>query len=177
MLGKNILLRAPEPIDIDLLYTWENDQKVWHLGNTLSPYSRFEIEQFVLNSTHDIYATRQLRFMIDWHGSQHGNVTVGSVDLFDFDPHHRRAGIGILIDEKYRRNGFAGESLELLTEYCFKTLCLHQVYCNIEASNQESIRLFTRQGFKTCGLRKQWLFKNHEWSDELMLQLINPLGV
>lgn len=171
------MLRAPEPADIDLLYKWENDQRVWHLGNTLSPYSRFEIEQFVLNSSHDIYASKQLRFMIDWHSYSGGTLTVGSVDLFDFDPHHRRAGIGILISEGYRKQGFATEALELLTEYCFTTLSLHQVFCNIESSNQDSIRLFTRLGFKSCGLRKQWLLRDNAWTDELMLQLINPTQV
>jgi diamine N-acetyltransferase len=174
MIGTNILLRAPEPSDIDHLFRWENDQRVWHLGNTLSPYSRFEIEQFILNSGHDIYASKQLRFMIDWHKASNGTVTIGSVDLFEFDPFHRRAGVGILIDEDYRRKGFASETLELLAEYCFHTLHLHQVFCNIENSNQESIRLFTKSGYKTCGLRKQWLLRDQQWSDELMLQLINP---
>jgi len=174
MIGANLLLRAPEPSDIDLLYRWENDQRVWHMGNTLSPYSRFEIEQFVLNSGHDIYASKQLRFMIDWHKAAGGTQTIGSIDLFDFDPYHRRAGVGILIDAEYRRKGFASESMELLSEYCFQTLNLHQLFCNIENSNQESIRLFTKAGYKTCGLRKQWLLRNRQWCDELMLQLINP---
>jgi diamine N-acetyltransferase len=174
MIGTNILLRAPEPSDIDQLYRWENDQRVWHLGNTLSPYSRFEIEQFILNSGHDIFVSKQLRFMIDWHKAALGPVTIGSIDLYDFDPYHRRAGIGILIDELYRRKGFASEALELITDYSFHTLNLHQIFCNIENNNQESIRLFTKAGYKTCGLRKQWLLRNQNWSDELMLQLINP---
>jgi diamine N-acetyltransferase len=173
MIGKHILLRAPEPADINQLYIWENDPSIWHLGNTLSPYSRFEIEQFVLNAGHDIYASKQLRFMIEWHDCPDKNIAVGSIDLFDFEPHHKRAGIGILIDEKYRKNGFATEALELLIQYCFNTLNLHQLFCNIENDNHDSIRLFTRLGFKTCGLRKQWLFRKGKWNDEMMLQLIN----
>ena len=32
--------------------------------------------------------------------------TVGTIDIFDFDPFHNRAGIGILIaDEEYRTKG------------------------------------------------------------------------
>jgi diamine N-acetyltransferase len=174
MIGKNISLRAPEPSDIDILYNWENDPKVWHLGNTLSPYSRFEIEQFILNASHDIFVTKQLRFMIDWHSSADGLSTVGSIDLYDFDPYHRRAGVGILIDEPFRRRGFASEALELLADYCFNTLNLHQLYCNIENSNHDSITLFTSHGYKTCGLRKQWLLRNRTWCDEIMLQLFNP---
>ena len=69
MIGPNLLLRAPEPSDIDIIFRWENDTTIWHLGNTLAPYSRFAIEQFVLNTDNDIFAAKQLRLMIDWHSS------------------------------------------------------------------------------------------------------------
>lgn len=173
MIGTNLLLRAPEPADIDLIFRWENDSSIWHLGNTLTPYSRFAIEQFVLNTGNDIFTSKQLRLMIDWHSSGNGTTTVGSIDLFDFDPFHKRAGIGILIDEKYRRKGFALEALNLLIDYCFKTLNLHQVYCNIERSNKQSIRLFAKASFVRCGIKKEWLLNNGKWTDELMYQRIN----
>ena len=111
MIGPNLLLRAPEPADIDIIYRWENDIRIWQLGNTLTPYSRFAIEQFVLNSDNDIFSSKQLRLMIDWHSNESGTIAIGSIDLFDFDPIHKRAGIGILIDESVRNKGFASEAL------------------------------------------------------------------
>jgi diamine N-acetyltransferase len=173
MIGPNLFLRAPEPSDIDIIFRWENDTRIWHLGNTLAPYSRFAIEQFVLNTDKDIFASKQLRLMIDWHTSGTDNITIGSIDLYDFDPFNKRAGIGILIDEPFRRKGFAMEALNLLIEYCFTTLNLHQLYCNIEQSNQESISLFNKAGFVACGSKKEWLFRDGHWTDELMFQLIN----
>ncbi len=173
MIGPNLLLRAPEPADIDTLFRWENDTRMWHMSNTLAPFSRFAIEQFVLNTDNDIYASKQLRLMVDWHTSESGILTVGSIDLFDFEPFHKRAGIGILIDETSRHKGFASEALGLLVGYCFHTLNLHQVYCNIEQSNEESIRLFSRAGFTLCGSKKEWLFRDGVWTDELIFQLIN----
>jgi diamine N-acetyltransferase len=173
MIGPNLLLRAPEPDDIDIIFRWENDMSVWHLSNTITPFSRFTIEQFVLNTDNDIFASKQLRLMIDCHSSVAGTATVGSIDLFDFDPHHRRAGIGILIDESSRRKGFAIEALNLLVEYCFNTLNLHQLYCNIGQNNTESISLFTKVGFTLCGHKKEWVLREGSWTDELMFQLIN----
>jgi diamine N-acetyltransferase len=172
MLGPNLLLRAPEPSDIDTIFRWENDQRIWHLGNTITPFSRFAIEQFVMNTENDIFTTKQLRLMIDWHSSQQNTITVGSIDLFDFDPFHHRAGIGILIDESYRQKGFAFEALMLLIDFCFNTLNLHQLYCNIEQTNTESIRLFTKAGFSHCGHKKEWLLRDGKWTDELTFQLI-----
>lgn len=173
MIGPNLLLRAPEPSDIDTIYRWENDISIWHLGNTLTPYSRFAIEQFVLNTDHDLFTTKQLRLMIDWHQSPEGTISVGSIDLFDFDPFHKRAGVGILIDSKVRNKGFATEALRLLIDYCFNTLVLHQLYCNIEITNIESIRLFEKSGFERCGIKKDWLMRNGKWTSEILYQLIN----
>lgn len=173
MIGPNLLLRAPEPSDIDLIFRWENDTRIWHLGNTLTPYSRFAIEQFVLNTDNDIFASKQLRLMIDLHSTGIETTILGTIDLFDFDPHNKRAGVGILIDESSRRQGFAFEAINLLIEYCFDTLNLHQLYCNIEQSNKESINLFAKAGFKACGVKKEWLLRDGKWTDELMFQLID----
>jgi len=175
MIGPNLLLRALEPSDVDILYKWENDTSIWHLSNALAPFSRFAIEQFILNSSKDIFEAKQLRMMIDWHSNGNKVLTVGSVDLFDFDPFHKRAGIGILIDESARGKGFATEAISLLVDYCFKTLRLHQLFCNIELSNKESIQLFTKTGFVECGHKKEWLQKDGHWTDELMFQRINEL--
>jgi len=154
--GKNIELRALEPSDVDLLYQWENDEKIWHLSNTVVPFSRFVLDQYVINSTQDIYTNKQLRLMID--KIEKGNkTTIGSIDLFDFDPANKRAGIGILIIKNEQRKGYASESLKLLLDYCFKTLHLHQVYCNITDMNTASLNLFKKHDFQIIGLKKNWL--------------------
>lgn len=173
MIGRNLLLRAPEPGDIDIIYRWENDVNIWHLGNTLTPYSKFAIEQFVLNADHDIFSAKQLRLMIDWHTCPTGTLTIGSIDLFDFDPFHKRAGVGILIDTSAREQGYGTEALQLLIDYCFNTLNLHQLYCNIEQSNTVSIKLFEKSGFQHCGIKKDWLLRDGKWTAELLFQLIN----
>ncbi len=80
---------------------------------------------------------------------------MGAIDLFDFDPHHRRAGVGVLIaDQSDRGKGYAAEALETLVIYGFEVLGLHQLWCNIAASNQASIQLFTSAGFTLVGEKK-----------------------
>lgn len=165
-----ISIRALEPTDIDLLYKWENDPEVWHVGNTIAPLSRFVLEQYLVNSHEDIFSARQLRLVIEYNTSGKDAVPVGSIDLFDFEPLHKRAGIGILIAKEHRHKGYARQALELMLSYCYNTLSLHQVFCNIEADNTESIRLFTKLGFVQCGYKKQWLWRKHEWIDEIMYQ-------
>jgi len=168
--GDNILLRAMELRDAELLYQWENDMSIWHLSNTLTPFSKFTLEQYVMNAHQDIYTIKQLRLMIDLAD---GHETIGSIDLFDFDPSHRRAGIGILILKDFRGKGYASEALDLIINYGFNTLKLHQVFCNIGIGNVESQNLFKKKDFNISAVKKEWNHTINGWEDELFLQLIN----
>jgi diamine N-acetyltransferase len=174
--GKNVLLRALEPSDIDLMYEWENDLEVWPVSGTLTPFSRHTMEQFVSAAHQDIYMNKQLRLAIELKtetGSR--SNTIGYLDLYDFEPAHLRAGVGILIaDKKNRRKGYALESLDLLAQYAFKVLNLHQLYCHIHVSNHASIKLFTSAGYKRTGELADWTLSNGNWVNVCFMQKINP---
>ncbi|NLV19180.1 MAG: GNAT family N-acetyltransferase [Bacteroidetes bacterium] len=168
-----ISLRALEPEDLELLYKWENNVSYWLISNTFSPFSKYTLKRYLENSHKNIYETGQLRLMIDLVKEK---KTIGTIDIFDFDPFHKRAGLGILIaDEDERRKGYASMALKCLINYCFDTLQLHQIFCNILENNQESIDLFTRLGFKQTGIKKEWIKISGGYLDEYMFQMINPL--
>jgi diamine N-acetyltransferase len=170
--GENIRLRAIEPADIDFMYTIENDPAIWRVGNTLVPYSRHQIEQYILSSQHDLYSEKQLRLMIDLPLAENGKKTIGVIDLYDFDPQHQRAGVGIFVLPEEQEKGYATEALRLLIRYSFEILKLHMLHCNITADNAPSIRLFEKAGFIQCGNKKEWRYLDNCWMDELMFQLI-----
>lgn len=168
--GQHIYLRALEPEDLDFVYKIENDTSLWHLSDTQTPYSRFLIKQYLENAQQDIFEAKQLRLAI----CNIDKETIGLIDVFDFDIKNKRAGIGILIqDETNRNKGFGAEALELLTNYCFEVLHLHQVYANISEDNMASLSLFEKNGFKKIGLKKEWSFNGHQYLNEYLLQRIN----
>ena len=168
--GKKIQLRAIEPSDVNIIYKWENNLNNWQLSNTLTPFSKNIIEQYIETSHRDIYENKQLRLMIDTKEYK----TVGAIDLFDFDPYNQRTGVGILINETQdRRNAYASEALELLINYCRDVLALKQLYCNISINKEASIALFEKLNFEQTGLKKQWQRVAHnKWEDVLFFQLI-----
>ncbi len=163
----NTYLRALEPADLDFLYTLENDFTVWQVSNTVAPFSKFVLEQYLENAALDIYAIRQLRLVM----CNYSHDAIGTIDLYDFDPLHRRTGIGIVVAAPYRGKGHAAEALQLLLQYCRHTLQLHQVYCSVTATNTSSLQLFAKAGFTEAGLRKEWLRKpDGNWDDVVELQ-------
>jgi len=168
----NIVLRALEPEDINLLYKWENTPEVWHVSNTLVPISTFILKKYLANSHLDIYQTQQLRLVIEL--IENGEKRpLGAIDLFEFDPIFARAGVGILIYELTDRNkGFASTALEILIDFASKHLRIHQLFCNIAENNHASIKLFQSKGFKISGTKLDWIKIDGEWQNEHLLQKI-----
>lgn len=164
----DIKLRALEPTDLKTLHEWENNSDLWELSNTLAPYSLFILKQYIKNSAADIYQNKQLRLVIEL---KEDNKPIGLIDLFDFDPYNKRAGVGILIYDKiHRKKDYARQALESLCKYSFEILDLHQIYCNITSDNQASIRLFTKSGFEFVGVKKEWIKRSDKWIDEHLFQ-------
>ncbi len=171
-----VKLRALEPNDIELLFEWENDSNVWAVTNTLMPISRLILEKYIEDATQDIFTSRQVRLMIDSKLNDENQhiKTVGAVDLFDFDPLHFRAEIGVLIYEKeQRKKYFATEALKIVFRYAFQTLMIHQLYCSIAEDNEVSVHLFQNLGFQIVGKKLDWLRTPNGWKNEYLLQKIN----
>ena len=142
--GKHIQLRALEPEDLEYLFALENDPDIWEISGTLTPYSRKVLRAYLETAHQDIYQAKQLRLAI----AGEDESAIGLIDLYDFDPRHLRAGIGIVISQSEHRNqGFGGEALTLLCSYAFNVLDLHQLYAGVSADNLRSIHLFEKLGF------------------------------
>lgn len=164
-----IKLRPLEPEDLEFLYQWENDPTIWQVSNTLVPFSRYILKQYLEESHRDIFETKQLRLIIEDSDGQ----AVGAIDLFDFDPYHQRAGIGILIYNKDDRGkGLASDALTLISKYAVEILGLHQLYANITTDNKSSIHLFEKVGFQLSGTKKDWIRTSKRWLDEELYQKI-----
>lgn len=172
--GVNIVLRAPEPEDLETLYRWENNTDIWQVSNTVAPFSKHVLQEYLSSAAHhDIYTTKQLRLMIDRIIEIEGRESVGCIDLFDFDPNNMRVGVGVLIaDAENRNKGLASEALKLLIGYCFEKLNVHQLYCNITTNNEASLKLFKNHGFLVSGLKKDWIRIGDKFVDEYTLQLV-----
>lgn len=168
LLGKHISLRALEPEDLEFLFSIENDETFWEISNTQLPYSKYILKNYIENAHQDIYEAKQYRFVI----CNATDTPVGMIDLFEFEPQHSRVGVGLLVLPKYQTKGYASEALELVIEYVFTRLNAHQLFANITQDNKKSIALFEKFNFKMAGIKKDWIFFNNGYKNELLYQLI-----
>ncbi|MCL2650737.1 MAG: GNAT family N-acetyltransferase [Candidatus Azobacteroides sp.] len=172
--NENLLLRALEPEDLDILYAWENNTELWKYGSTLMPYSKFALRDYLANSLHGIVYSRQLRLMAV---EKESLTAVGMVDLFDYDPIHQRAGVGILVDTPYRRKGYGAEILNLTADYAFHILHINQLYAHIPLSNTVSFNLLSKCGYEQSGVLKAWLKTATGFEDVHLMQLMKKQKV
>lgn len=163
-------LRIAEPEDAELIYQWENDRRIWRVSETLTPLSRFQIDQFLL-SNGELVSNKQMRLMIQVHDEPN---PIGCIDLFDYDPVNQRIGIGILIDEGHRHQGYATRAVRMGMEYLFNDVMVHQIHCLIDETNAESQHVFEQLGFQRQGVRKDWIKTPDGYLDTLFYQKINP---
>ncbi len=165
--GPHIQLRALEPEDLDMMYTIENDTSLWDISNRQVPYSREVLRQYIINSQADLYADKQVRLMMELHTT---HETVGAIDLFNFEPLHRHAEVGIAVLQAHRSKGYATEALQLLCDYAFRFLGMEQLVAHITTDNTLSMQLFSTCGFTPCGTLKRWWNVEGTFKDVTIMQ-------
>jgi diamine N-acetyltransferase len=167
--NNKITLRALEPDDVDQLYSWENDSAVWKVSNTKTPVSKFILASYIKSADLDIWESKELRLVIETIDGK----AIGTVELFDFDPYHQRAGLGVMVfDEDNRQKGYASEAIELISDYALNEIGIYQLYANVAESNLASVGLFTKLGFEITGTKKNWIKIPNGWENEYLFQKI-----
>ena len=163
-----VKLRKIEPFDLPFLYQWENDASVWADGSNHNPLSQQDLREYISSTTGDIYKDGQLRLVIQSVSeavctlsaqrsvSPQDGLTIGCVDLFDFDVRNRRAAIGMYVSPGMRGKGVGKEALALLEEYAFSHLRLRVIYAVISARNTACATLFRNAGYTPSSPLTDW---------------------
>ena len=166
--NKKMTLRSPEPEDLELMYTMENDTTLWSVGNATLPYSRYTLRSYLEQSRQDLFSEHQARFVINLVSGE----AAGMIDLAEYDPLNSRAEVCIGLLGHYRGKGIATEALQLLCEYAFTKLHIHQLYAFVPQWNNESIALFEKNGFEKSAILRHWQRNENSYNDVFLMQKI-----
>ncbi|MBR5052308.1 MAG: GNAT family N-acetyltransferase [Bacteroidaceae bacterium] len=169
--SSKLKLRAVEPEDLDLMYLIENDTELWPLGQASVPFSYYALKQYIAESSNDFFHDRQLRLVIETADE----VSVGFVDLQNYDPLHHRAEVGIVVVPEQQRKGLATEALRLLAKYVSAHLGIHQLYALVPEGNEASVALFKKSGYKETATLQDWLNTPTGWQSVVVFQKVAPL--
>ena len=164
-----LALRALEPTDLDMLYRWENDTTLWAVSDTIAPFSRKALWDYLENYTGDIYTQRQLRLIITLVND---GTPVGTIDFFNFDPLNNRSELGLFVATEHRGMGYGRQALELLTTYAREHIGLRQLYVYIPLDNEVCLKMFEDFGYRRVGVLQSWVKRGNTYRDTALLQMI-----
>lgn len=166
-MDQDIILRAPEPADANLIYIWENSSDESHSSLRTGPVSRYQIMKFIENYDSEIYSQGSLRYMIVV-----GGETAGTIDIYDFDRRSRHASVGIYVSPKFRRKGIARVALTSVERLMKEKINMYCLLALVAEDNKASRNLFEIVGYKTAGKLQGWLTVGDRRIDALLYQHI-----
>lgn len=142
--GLKTRLRLALPSDAPLVMQWENDPAFWPITEEPGPFTLEQIEE-ALHRSGSLEQHGQARWIIHTTSMQ----PIGLLDLFNYKPTHKSAGIGILIGHANDRGrGYASDAIRTILMRLKTLRQLEQLECLIHCDNVSSLHLFTQLGFR-----------------------------
>lgn len=157
-----------KPLDTYDYPCWWNDDETahWmlHGSTTRGPDYNREYYEEVCENTGNL---KVFKILVD-------GVHVGNCSLSHLDWIHRRGELGIVIwNKEYRRCGIGTRATNLLCEYAFGKLGLHQVWLGVVEENYGARRSYEKAGFEIYGMMREGAYLHGEWRDIVYMQRIN----
>jgi diamine N-acetyltransferase len=107
---------------------------------------------------------------------------IGYTNVRDVDGAHRTAEFGILIgDGEHRGKGYGTEATQLMLDFAFTALNVHNVWLDTISLNVGAIKAYLKAGFKEIGRRRE-AFRIGDrafdvvWMDCLATEFARPPG-
>lgn len=152
----------------DRYVAWMNDPDVTrYLESRHTQWTKAGIESFVRRVLRDRAYT--FLAMVLKNGDRHvGNIKLGPIQAL-----HRRGEIGIMLGEKdCWGQGYATEAIRALSAHAFERLGLHKVTAGCYGVNAGSIRAFEKSGFVREGFRRDNVWFEGRFIDDVVLGLV-----
>ncbi|KAJ6447129.1 endoglucanase B [Purpureocillium lavendulum] len=81
--------------------------------------------------------------------------------------HHRNAQLGIVLADRYQGRGYGREAINWMLDWAFRHGGLHTVSLTTSSFNERGIHLYGDMGFRLEGRRRQVIWFDRRWHDEL----------
>lgn len=100
-----------------------------------------------------------------------GTLCIGWGGISESLRHNRNAYIGITLARPFRGQGYGREALDWGVDWAFRHAGLHSLSLTTVGFNEVGQRLYEKVGFTFVGRRREVLWVNREWHDELIYSM------
>ncbi|HNW24063.1 MAG TPA: GNAT family protein [Candidatus Cloacimonas sp.] len=101
------------------------------------------------------------------------NKVIGNCGIHNVSQVHRNASLGIFIGEKtFWNQGIGAEAINLLLDFAFNILNLHNIYLSVMSYNKRAIRCYEKIGFKKIGVQREFMFVSGKYHDVYLYDML-----
>jgi diamine N-acetyltransferase len=165
--GERIYLRPLEKEDLPFLRAWSNDPEIRKLTGEVRPTSMNEAEKWFERVQSD---ENRIWFVVALKENDH---PIGEAGLLRIFSPWRTSDLTIILGDKFAwGKGYGEEAILLLLDYAFGALALHRISIGVVGFNERALRFYEKIGFKREGIQRDGYFYNHQFSDFVMMSLL-----
>jgi len=167
LIGEKVYLRPLEESDVPGFYGFLADPDV---RRTLVIRATVVTESSSREYVRGAAARRDQLFAIV---TRDDDVHIGNAGIHDIDAVNQRAELGLVIGRKeVWGRGYGTEAARLVCRHGFATLNLHRISLSCYAINERGLALYRRVGFREEGRRREHVFIEGRWVDEVVMGLL-----
>ncbi len=167
--NETLRLRPLEEEDLNLLYEWENNSENWQYTDTLMPYSKHTLLEYIRNCKTDFFSQESLKLVIELSNG----TAVGTFDVFNIDHFSGRAELGVFIDSKFRGCSYATTAYNLFKDYAFNYLGWVNLYSIVSEKNSPMHAVMQRTDFIKLTTLKKWIKHSKGYEDAILYSITN----
>lgn len=165
---ERIYLRALEIDDYRISIKWRKDDQIWNmLGGpkyfVSEAYEKKWVEDTIFNSKDVKLAVCLIE----------NDKYIGNVYMTDIDEINRSCNSHVLIGDKdYWGKGYAREALLKAIKYMFEERNIHRIQAKVLESNEQSLKMHKKCGYKVDGLLRDAVFKSGKYQNQVILSIL-----
>lgn len=164
------VLRSIKLSDSEKIFAYRSDVETNKYQGWI-PDNLKDVVEFISKISNKINTPQSwFQFVIVERGN---NEIIGDVGIHFSDVENFQSEIGITLNKKYHRKGYATEIMKSVIDYLFSTLKKHRIYTSIDPENSNSIKLLERLGFRKEAYFKESYFNNGKWTDDVVYAMLN----
>lgn len=157
--GKRVWLRPPKNEDFEEFTAMNKASRMFHKGLANPPLDRKGFDGFLLRNEQE--SNESFLICRKEDGAIAGMINLSQI----FRGNFQNAYLGYYLGEKFARQGFMTEAIELVLRFAFKDLNLHRIEANVQPHNLSSIAVLQRNGFTKEGFSRKYLKISRRWRD------------
>jgi RimJ/RimL family protein N-acetyltransferase len=167
LIGETVYLRPFEKEDLPLLRTWSNNPEIRKLTGEVLPTSAGASEKWFERMQND---PDRVWFIIALKENDH---PIGEAGLLRIFYPWRTSDLTIILGDPFCwGKGYGSEAIHLLLDYAFGALALHRISIGVVGFNERALRFYEKIGFQREGVQRDGYFYNHQFSDFVMMSLL-----